>query len=313
MERRPRHTKDVAGPSERLERPGGSPDILRLESKKGRINNRIKRELFRTASDIPLSQEEKPLFDQYKKTRMSMAHGYREGRDEGLRRYQNIEEKMTEDERWSVKEYTLGDYVFINTFARCDVETMKGMIEGGRPFEEVFNPRMGQISDTEKVARMLIDDPELFETTKEHCQNLDRVTGENHIPEAVVVRKDLKVERLLPFLCDAYGQPQETIQAGHFWIDPGFVSTSLDHGLTQKSLYGPDADIVQMYISLPEQSPGAYISSIAYKRNEEELLLPREPRIRLDHVVYFDKSNLDPGEKRRLEYLPSYVIQASSV
>jgi hypothetical protein len=68
-----------------------------------------------------------------------------------------------------------------------------------------------------------------------------------------------------------------------------------------------------MYITLPKDSSGAYISDVSRSPAEEETTLPLKTITRLDHVTYIDKSRLTTEEKKRCQLIPTYVVQSTRV
>lgn len=336
---------DVPGPSDQPEKPNRPFDPVRSRSqersreldKEGRFA-RLAKDALRINDYHRLSQSAKKLVEKYMQVRDSIIARYEsEGlrnvpvskRGERLVKHQRetLGEKITEAQKDSINSYTIYEHEYINNFCRIGAESMKEAIlesirQKGTRFDtalnEAFDKRLGRIAGAREIAHHLLVNDRLFHETKEHIGHLETIFPGNDIPENMVVKKNIVLDRIMPFLRNKdTGQLQETLAEGSYWLDEGFVSTSLDHNYALSNiLSGPKGkELVQMYIKTPEGSKGAYIdkhsSYHAMGQREYELLLPRCPPIQFDPITHLDKSKLSLEEQWTLRHLPSYVIEAS--
>jgi hypothetical protein len=263
----------------------------------------------------PFSPNEGKIFNQYVEARMRISR-YQTAIPEKLEiiiEHQEFD-KISFEEREAISYHTSDiERQYMAAFARSDANKMKAEMAAGKNFDEAFDPVLKQLGDTARITHVLMKVPKLFRMVESKLRHLDRVAREKRLPEEIVVKTDLSEEEFRTFLFDERGQRQDTVQAGHFWVDKWFVATSLDHSNVYTSVYGPDTKTVRMYVTLPQESSGVYIRDASRHPRDEEVTLPLKTITRLDHVTYIDKSILTPEEKKRCERIPSYVVQATRV
>ena len=151
-------------------------------------------------------------------------------------------------------------------------------------------------------------EPTDIERTATYIHHIDAAIEKFRLPEQVVVRMDVGMERILPFLQDEKGQPQRELTEGLLWENPSFISTSLDKNHLYKPSYGPDKETAVIFITLPKGTPGVLFEPVPQYKKEFEVLLARKPTIRFDKIIPWDQSRLK--EKEKMPHLPKYVIMA---
>jgi hypothetical protein len=299
-------------------------ELHEQEQKRQEWSKLLKMEVFPSSSlrKSPLSPNEARVFNQYVDARMRISSDYQvetPGQFEEISKYQRLGE-ISQEERDAIEYHTSGTgWRYMAAFARSDAEKMKAEMATGKTFDEVFDPTLKQFGNTDAIARVLINNPQMFEEVKSKVEHLDRVTRRMHLPEQVVVKTDISEEEFRAFLFNEHGESQDigTIQSGEqrglFWVDKWFVATSLRHAHIYRDAYGPDTKTVRMYITLPKGSSGAYIRDVSRSPSEEEVTLPLKTINPLNHITYIDKSILTPEEKKRCQLIPSYVVEATRV
>ncbi|GHO97662.1 hypothetical protein KSF_077100 [Reticulibacter mediterranei] len=277
----------------------------------------IERKLWKS----PLSPNEQEVFNQYVDARMRISSEYQKaipGQFERISNYQGLENASPE-EIAAIEYHSSMKWGHMAAFARADAKKMREEMAKGKTFDEVFDPALEQVGNTARIARELMDDPELFEEVASHVEHMDNVTRRMKLPEQVIAKTDLSEEEFGTFLFNERGERQDinTIQPGEqrglLWVDPWFVATSLRHGHIYTSVYGPDAKTVRMYITLPKDSSGAYIRDASRNPSEDEATLPLKTITQLDRIIHIDKSELTAEERKRLQFIPTYVVQATRV
>jgi hypothetical protein len=316
-------------PSDGPQKPQEQLDLFResklheQEQRRQEWSKLLKMEvLSRSLQKSPLSSNEQEVFNQYVDARMRISTDYQmtiPGQFEKISKYQKLD-KISFEEREAIDYHTSGiGWRYMAAFARSDAEKMKARMAEGESFDEVFDPALKQLGNTAEIARMLMNDPELFEEVKSKVEHLDNVTRRMHLPEQTVAKTDISEEEFRAFLFNEHGERQDigTIQPGEqrglFWVDKWFVATSLRHAHIYIDAYDLDTKTVRMYITLPKDSSGAYIRDVSRSPSEDETTLPLKTITRLDHVTYIDKSALKDEEKKRCQLIPTYVVQATRV
>ncbi len=169
-------------------------------------------------------------------------------------------------------------------------------------------PEALSYSDYGEMFYALMQDNRDVEEVRHSIEGLDSLAMHTFIPENVVVKKDIVMERIVPFLRDPQGERTFQFKEGLFWQDEAFVSTSIKLTGIYHPPYASSVETAAFFIKLPKGSPGIFLGSISAFEFEVEILLPRNSAIEIEKILTLDKSQLSENDQRILSFLPKYLI-----
>lgn len=149
--------------------------------------------------------------------------------------------------------------------------------------EHHYGAYIAQLPQDQKDALSRYSDTKIFLATNRALREgkkptktvkvIDAALASAKTPEAITVSRSLST---LP----------PGMHTGAHFTDAGYMSTSLHHG-------GRPLTPISMEIHVPKGSPGLAIRGISAHKSEEEFLLPRNTKLKIDHIeVKDDKTHI---------------------
>ena len=179
------------------------------------------------------------------------------------------------------------------------------------------NSALENIPDYEQTIKTL-NNPEIFEETKTLAKNIGKVFTHPDavLPANMVLKKDIPVAKVLPFLRESKGTTQLSSQhEGQWWVDDAYNSTSiyLDHlyrpAFSTSSDNNTRPKTATLFIKADSGMPGFFARELGDNPKEGEVLLPGRSSIQFEKIHDFDLSALSDRDRRILS-MPDHVVIA---
>jgi hypothetical protein len=212
--------------------------------------------------------------------------------------------------KMAIEEYTSWKNHMINHYLRYSADHRRAE----------KNPALKDIPNYKDTIQTLTNNPSTAQEIRTFAKNIGKVfefpDAKAVLPEDTVLKKDMLVAKILPFLSGSKKTKELSKQdEKKLWVDDAYNSTSiyLDHHYGPAFINSSDNNArpktATIFIKADRGMPGFFAQKCSSNKEEGEVILPRKSPIQFEKIYDFNLDALSDRD-RRILCMPDYVIIA---